>query len=90
MPEGITPKKPCRRCLLAQVPDGAELARVIRERIELMTPDERAPEALWLERLACCQACDALNSGTCGLCGCYAELRAAKKRMHCPAVPAKW
>lgn len=80
----------CRRCLLSQVPDMQTLSDMIRERIRLMPEEERAAEEMQKERLDVCLACDHLNAGTCGLCGCYVELRAAKERMHCPCVPEKW
>ena len=41
-------------------------------------------------RLAICRDCDQLRSGLCALCGCYVELRAAKGRMGCPALPPRW
>ena len=41
-------------------------------------------------RLNICRTCDNLHSGTCALCGCYLEARAAKKRQGCPKVPEMW
>ena len=90
MPEEVTKKRICKRCLLFQVPDMAELARVIQERIDLLPEDEKAAEQVMQDRLSLCKMCDHLNDGTCGLCGCYVELRAAKRHMHCPCVPKKW
>ena len=90
MPEIMPGKKPCRKCLLSQMPEEGELQKLIAERIALLPEDERAEEAVEKERLSVCQGCDKLVSGTCGLCGCYVELRAAKKRMACPHVPNKW
>lgn len=80
----------CRRCLLRDVPSQAALAEIIRERIAAMPEEQRADEAVQTERLDICQTCDHLLSGTCALCGCYVELRAAKRRQRCPAVPPKW
>lgn len=82
--------KPCRRCLLADMPDEAALAKNMQELIALLPEEKRADEPERLRRLAQCKACDHLNRGTCALCGCFVELRAAKKAMRCPAVPAKW
>lgn len=90
MPEVIAAKKPCKKCLLSQMPEEGELQKLIEERIALLPEDEKADEAAREERLSVCRQCDKLSSGTCGLCGCYVELRAAKKRMICPCVPAKW
>lgn len=80
----------CRRCLLGDMPSERELAAVIRERIALMPEEQRADEAVQAGRLARCRACDHLISGTCALCGCYVELRAAKRFQRCPDVPGKW
>ncbi len=90
MPEVTPQKKPCRRCLLSQMPEEGELQRLIEERIALLTEEEKAPETERRRRLDICRVCDRLVSGTCGLCGCYVELRAAKKQMACPDVPKKW
>ena len=67
-----------------------ELQRLIEERIALLSEDEKAEEDVRKMRLSLCRECDFLMNGTCGLCGCYVELRAAKKRMACPHVPPKW
>ena len=84
-------KKPfCRRCLLQDMPDEAALIQNIRELIDLLPEEKRAEDDIRLERLAVCRRCDHLQNGMCVLCGCYVELRAAKKHMQCPAVPGKW
>lgn len=80
----------CKRCLIGDIPDQASLAELIRERIALLPEEQRADEALMASRLDVCRACDHLNSGTCALCGCYVELRASKRHMRCPDVPARW
>lgn len=79
--------KPCR-CLLDEA--APDLARTVREYVESLPEETRAEEALYRARLRVCEACDALRSGTCGLCGCYVEARAAKRAQNCPAVPRKW
>lgn len=80
----------CRRCLLEDMPDEAALARSIRELIDLLPEEKRAAADVTAARLAVCRQCDQLQNGMCALCGCYVELRAAKKHMHCPQVPGKW
>ena len=80
----------CRRCLLEDMPSQAELARSVRELVDMLPEENRAPEAERLRRLALCRACDHLIDGMCALCGCYVELRAAKRRMGCPDVPGRW
>lgn len=84
-------KKPfCRRCLLEDMPDEAALAKSIRELIDLMPEEKRAPAETRARRLSVCRVCDRLQNGMCTLCGCYVEIRAAKKHMKCPDVPGKW
>ena len=80
----------CRRCLLEDMPSQAELVRSIQELIALLPEENRAADAQRLRRLNICRHCDHLLSGMCALCGCYVELRAAKKRMICPDVPDRW
>lgn len=72
------------------MPSEAALMENIRDLIALLPEEQRADEALWRERLDCCRRCDHLNDGTCALCGCFVELRAAKQRMRCPDVPTRW
>jgi len=68
----------CRKCLIADLPRGAELAEILRERLEQMPPEEYA------SRLEKCRSCGELHEGTCALCGCYVELRLARKNKQCP------
>lgn len=83
-------QRPCIRCLLSELPDGAALAEAVRERIAALPEEDRAPEAERRRRLEKCKACPRLNRGTCGACGCYVELRAARIRQTCPDVPDRW
>ncbi len=86
----ITGRKPCRRCLLEDIPSQAELVKSVRELIGLMPEENRAAAEVTGRRLEECRRCDHLIEGMCGLCGCYVELRAAKKKMRCPDVPGRW
>lgn len=83
-------KRSCKRCLLREVPDVEALAKIVEERIGLMAEEVRVSEEIRLERLEYCRNCDHLVSGTCVLCGCYAELRTAQKNRRCPDVSPKW
>ena len=84
-------KKPfCRRCLLEDMPDEAALAQSVRELIDLLPEEKRAPAEVNAHRLSVCRECDHLQNAMCVLCGCYVELRAAKAHMRCPCVPGKW
>ena len=80
---------PCH-CLLVDVPGEVDMAKIIAERIAAMPEDIRADVAQRRERLEECKACSSLRDGTCALCGCYVELRTAKRNQHCPAMPPKW
>ena len=88
--ETMKPGSPCIRCLIADLPDEAQLAELIRQRIELLPPEERTTEEERQERLGRCRRCEHLNHGTCVLCGCYVEIRTARRRMGCPDVPERW
>ncbi len=81
---------PCRRCLLDEVPDGAGIAAQIRRLIEALPPGKRAEAGITNRRLDVCRQCEHLSSGTCALCGCYVELRAAGKSAACPDIPDRW
>ena len=78
---------PCR-CLLAE--QWPELHQAVRDYVELLPEEQKAPDDVYQARLAVCKACENLRDGTCGLCGCYVEARAAKRGLGCPALPAKW
>lgn len=81
--------KPCRKCLLsAYDPDGA--LRTIREMIALLPPERRVGGEEYRRRLSVCGECAELNAGVCGKCGCYVELRAAKKDLGCPHERHFW
>ena len=88
--EGTEKLRVCRRCLLSDMADEKQIMDAIRERIALMGEEEKAPEGTVRDRLEQCRQCDHLASGMCGLCGCYVELRVAKRHMRCPDIPKKW
>ncbi len=77
----------CKKCLLADIDAGEELEK-IKHLISIMPAKEKASEAEYKDRLEACKECEKLIEATCILCGCYVELRAAKKKNTCPAK--KW
>ncbi|MBR6668105.1 MAG: hypothetical protein IKL25_07065 [Clostridia bacterium] len=81
-------KKPCR-CLLLEAGQ-ADMARTVAEYVAGLDDSVRTPEEEYRARLSLCQDCPELMNGTCRLCGCYVETRAAKKGQQCPMVPARW
>ena len=80
----------CRRCLLREYAEGKKLYELIREYIEAIPDGQRAEEGVYAARLEACRSCDWLLNGMCRVCGCYVEVRAAKKGQRCPDVQAKW
>lgn len=78
---------PCR-CLLAE--SWPDLHQSVAEYIATLPEEHKAPDSIYRERLAICLTCDRLRDGTCTLCGCYVEARAAKRRQRCPDVPSRW
>ncbi len=80
----------CKKCLLFESAEG-DILTLINEKIEKLSPDEKASAPLYEKRLAQCKECDFLVSGTCLKCGCYVELRAAFKDQRCAdASCRKW
>ena len=82
--------KPCLKCLLKDLPDEKELHQILQERIAQLPPEDLVDPETYESRLAQCRLCPSLDRGTCGECGCYVELRAARLRMGCPHVPSRW
>ncbi len=80
----------CRRCLLEDLSLEFDLKDLLDRLSESIPPGQRASSAEIEARLQCCRNCDALSGGTCGLCGCFVELRARRKNARCPHVPGKW
>ena len=74
----------CRRCLTRDMADQKEYFRTLREYIENLDADIKAPEGLYEARLGVCKECDLLLDGMCRSCGCYVELRAALEKNACP------
>ena len=81
-------RRPCR-CLLAEAGE-RDMAQLVAEYIASLDESVRAEETLYQSRLAICRECPELISGTCRLCGCSVETRAAKRAQRCPHVPAHW
>lgn len=84
MEQGAEKLRVCRRCLTREMAGQEEYFQTLRDYIENMDTDVKAPKALYEERLSCCKECDMLLQGMCRRCGCYVELRAAVKNNVCP------
>lgn len=76
-------RKPCR-CILRDMPEQKNYYEsVIRYRASL-SEKEKAPDALYEQRLETCRQCRDLNNGTCMQCGCCVDIRAARADQRCP------
>lgn len=73
----------CGKCLLREF-DAERFAASIQEYIALIPPDKKAAPEICQSRLVICRSCDMLTDGLCGECGCFVEVRAAKRDMDCP------
>ena len=82
-------KKPCTLCLLEEA-GRADVAQAVRAAAAKIPADKRTEEAEYSRRLEICRECEHLLGGTCMKCGCYSELRAARKDAHCPLRAKKW
>ena len=72
----------CRKCLFNQ--DSGELYQSIQELIASLSPEEKAGEEEYRRRLDVCRECEKLQNGMCLSCGCFVQVRAAKKGESCP------
>ncbi len=74
----------CRKCLIADLPHGEKLQEILRERLSQIPEEEKVSRDEYTARLERCRQCGELHEGTCALCGCYVELRLARKDRQCP------
>lgn len=78
----------CRRCLLKELDDA--YFQTVYEYIDSLPAEQKAEKAEYAKRLEKCRECDHLQNGMCALCGCFVEVRAAKKRQHCAKSGEIW
>ncbi len=78
----------CYLCEIYKEAADPELAGRIKMLVSGLPQKERAQDSLYAKRLDTCALCEKLLDNTCRSCGCYIELRAAKKDSHCP--DKKW
>ena len=79
----------CKKCLFEEI-DRDGVYASIKELIDALPEEKRADKKEYLRRLEICRRCDSLGEGTCGKCGCFVELRAAKADMKCPHENHLW
>lgn len=82
-------KKLCKRCLLNEVFTEEEYKHM-QKYIEDIDKFIKAEENEYRQRLDICKSCDNLINGTCRICGCFVEMRAAIKENYCPNVERYW
>jgi hypothetical protein len=80
----------CKRCLLKDMEDEQALYGLIQSRIALLSESEKAADQEYRHRLSICGDCGELHHGACAQCGCYVELRAARRTARCPLPIPKW
>lgn len=83
------PKKICKKCLLRDL-DMNKYYESVQRAIAALDKRERTSDEEYEKRLNACKECPKLYEATCGACGCYVELRAAKRSTHCPDVNPRW
>ena len=76
-------RQPCR-CLLRDRTDMEVERRRVKIYRSVMSEELRVEDAVYEQRLKICIECEALQNGTCMECGCFVEMRAARRDMNCP------
>lgn len=79
----------CKKCFFAEL-DPKGIYKEISELIAALPAEKRTDDEEYRRRLEICGRCSSLGEGTCGKCGCFVELRAAKRDMHCPDERHFW
>lgn len=79
----------CKKCLLSEI-DKDRYYTNMYEYIELLPVDIKTEENEYQRRLSLCKQCDDLENGMCRKCGCFVEVRAAKKVNYCPSEKHFW
>ena len=81
MPEEI---RFCRLCGIYRQSSDPKINDQIKLLINGIDKKEKTPDNDYAVRLDICAECEKLMKNTCLACGCFVELRAAKKDSHCP------
>ena len=79
----------CKRCLLRDMPESDYYQSVLTYRVGL-PEKEKVSDTQYERRLEACSGCEHLSNGVCGQCGCYVEMRASARSMHCPPPLERW
>ncbi|GHU39212.1 hypothetical protein FACS1894105_13850 [Clostridia bacterium] len=76
-------RKPCIRCR-PQNESEEEYRKRLADYMRSIPDEIKTKQDEYERRLIICRDCDELMNGTCRLCGCYVEMRAAKEAQYCP------
>lgn len=79
----------CKKCLLKDI-SKEEYFKNVYDYIEHLDEEIKTSKQDYDYRLSLCTDCDNLVNGMCKICGCFVEVRAAKKHNYCPAIIKKW
>ena len=79
----------CKHCLLKELTD-SDYFQSVYHYISQLPQEQKTEELEYHHRLQHCQECDELINGMCSACGCFVEVRAAKKNQHCPGKSGAW
>lgn len=72
----------CKKCLIGQ--NAEDYLQLIEKNRAAVPQRDRTDDATYRRRIALCEACSHLQGPTCIACGCYVELRAIRRNIHCP------
>lgn len=76
-------RKKCKICLIRDI-DPEKYINEIKRLIDHLPLSEKSSAGEYEARLDKCSECSYLKDGFCMACGCYVELRAAKRNGNCP------
>lgn len=79
----------CFKCLLKELSED-DYYKNVYEYIASLDESVKTPDEVYEARLAICLSCKHLINGMCGLCGCFVEVRAAKKNNYCAKSREIW
>ena len=79
----------CPRCGEQSVSDH-EYGESLKNYVDRLDPETRVSQEIYDLRLNACRSCEYLSNGVCRLCGCFTQMRAAKRSGRCPASPGHW
>ncbi len=76
----------CKKCFIGV--QAEQYADMIEKCKAAIPARDRTEDGEYARRIVLCEECEFFHAATCRACGCYVELRAAKKATHCPKK--KW